>query len=68
MKKYQVKDYGNKICSSEIPSSQIGANICTFIGLFGAKRENIKIRDVETGVEMTLDEFNKERRNGKANK
>lgn len=68
MKKYQVKDYGNKICSSAIPSSQIGANICTFIGLFGAKRENIKIRDVETGVEMTLDEFNKERRNGKSNK
>lgn len=63
MKKYQVKDYGSKICSAEIPRSQVGATLVTFAGLFGAKKEDIKIRDCETNTEMTLEEFHKEARN-----
>lgn len=60
MKKYRVRDYGNRICSGEIPRSQIAATLCIFTGLFGAKKEDIKILDVETDQEMTLDEFNAE--------
>lgn len=57
MKKYQVKDYGNKILSAEIPRSQIGATLATFTGLFGAKKDDIRIRNCETNVEMTTEEF-----------
>ena len=60
MKKCQVKDYGSKICSAEIPRRQIPATLVTFAGLFGAKQENIRIRDCETNVEMTMEEFRKE--------
>ena len=60
MKKYQVKDYGSKICSGEISRNEIAAMLITFIGLFGAERENIKIRNCETNAEMTLDEFRRE--------
>lgn len=64
MKKYQVKDYGSKICSEEIPRSQIAATLVTFAGLFGAKKDDIRIRDCETNVEMTMEEFGRENRNG----
>lgn len=57
MKKYQVKDYGLKILSAEVPRCQIGQTIVTFVGLFGSKKEDIKIRDCENNAEMTLQEF-----------
>lgn len=59
MKKYVVLDYGQKVRSAEIPRSEVPATLCTFCGLFSSSVEDIKIRDVDTKEEMTLEEFNK---------
>lgn len=58
MKRYMVLDYGQKIRSAEIGAKDIPATLVTFSGLFGSKRSDIKIKDVKTGEEMTIEEFN----------
>lgn len=58
MKRYVVLDYGQKLRSAEIGARDIPATLVTFSGLFGSKRSDIKIKDVKTGEEMTIEEFN----------
>lgn len=58
MKRYVVLDYGQKIRSVEIGARDIPATLVTFSGLFGSKQSDIKIKDVKTGEEMTIEEFN----------
>ena len=58
MKRYMVLDYGQKSRAAEIGAKDIPATLVTFSGLFGSKRSDIKIKDVKTGEEMTIEEFN----------
>lgn len=58
MKRYVVLDCGQKLRSAEIGAKDIPATLVTFSGLFGSKQVDIKIKDVKTGEEMTIEEFN----------
>lgn len=58
MKRYVVLDYGQKLRSAEIGAKDIPATLVTFSGLFGSKQSDVKIKDVKTGEEMTIEEFN----------
>ena len=51
-------DYGQKLRSAEIGVRDIPATLVTFSGLFGSKQSDVKIKNVKTGDEMTIEEFN----------
>ena len=62
MRRYVVLDYGQKLRSDEIVARDIPATLVTFSGLFGSKQNDVKIKDVKTGEEMTIEEFNAKQR------
>lgn len=54
-----VRDYAKKLqvkcgCKSDVLSALI-----TFSGLFGCRKEDIRIEDCKNGIEMTYEEFYK---------
>lgn len=55
--RYAVLDYVTKARSGPIPKENITSMICTFVGLLGTKKENLRILNLGTGLEMTYEEF-----------
>lgn len=57
MKHYRVLDYNTKAKSGEISLGEVTSMVYTFVGLLGTKKEDLRIIDVQTGIEMTYEEF-----------
>lgn len=57
MKHYVVLDYATKAKSGQISKNQVTSMVCTFVGMLGTKQEDLRILDMETGIEMTYGEF-----------
>lgn len=57
MKHYVVLDYATKAKSGQIARGMVTSMVCTFVGLLGTKKEDLRILDLNTGIEMTYEEF-----------
>lgn len=57
MKKFDIYDVRTRVRFSDIPRRDLPGTLCALSGLFGSREEDIRILDVNTGIEITYKEF-----------